>query len=90
MFRVAADSPAAHLLTAQMMMRVELDEYVSVELKQALAKNPNLPNANFQLGVIAIQKSNFDEAVALLEKEMRSIPAMRWPFIGWAMRTRAN
>ena len=80
MFRVAADSPAAHLLTAQMMMRVELDEYATVELKQALAKKPSLPNANFQLGVIAIQKSNFDEAVILLEKEIALNPSNAMAF----------
>ena len=54
MFRVADNSPAAHLFTAQMMVRVELNEQAEAELKQALTKNPQLPQANFLLGVIEI------------------------------------
>jgi predicted Zn-dependent protease len=74
MFRVTPDSPAAHLLTAQMMIRVELDEYAETELKAALAKNPTLPQAQFHLGVIAIQRSKFDEAINYLEKEIALNP----------------
>ncbi len=74
MFRVAENSPAAHLFTAQMMVRVELNEQAEAELKQALTKNPKLPQANFLLGVIEIQKSRFEEAIALLEKEVEINP----------------
>jgi tetratricopeptide (TPR) repeat protein len=80
MFRVAPDSPAAHLFAAQMMIRVELNEQAEAELKQALVKNPKLPQANFQLGVIAIQLSRFDEAVALLEKEIELNPGNAMAF----------
>ncbi len=80
LFQVPADSAAAHLLTAQMLVRVELNEQAEAELKQALMKNPKLPNANFQLGVIAIQKSNFDEAVALLTKELEWNPGNAMAF----------
>jgi tetratricopeptide (TPR) repeat protein len=80
MFRVAPDSPAAHLFAAQMMIRVELNEQAEAELKQALTKNPKLPQANFLLGVIAIQLSKFDEAVALLEKEIELNPGNAMAF----------
>jgi tetratricopeptide (TPR) repeat protein len=80
LFQVPADSAAAHLLTANMLIRVELNEQAEAELKQALTKNPKLPNANFQLGVIAIQKSNFDEAVALLTKELDVNPGNAMAF----------
>jgi tetratricopeptide (TPR) repeat protein len=80
MFRVAADSPAAHLFTAQMMIRVELNEPAEAELKQALTKNPKLPQAHFLLGVIEIQKSRFDEAIAALEKEIELNPGNAMAF----------
>ncbi len=80
MFRVAPDSPAAHLFAAQMMIRVELNEQAEAELKQALTKNPKLPQANFLLGVIEIQKSRFDEAIVALEKEIELNPGNAMAF----------
>src|SRR4029453_14630879 len=49
-FDVKADSAAAHLLTAQMMVRAELDEAAEAELKAALAKRPHPPHAPLLLG----------------------------------------
>lgn len=79
-FSVAPDSPAAHLFTAQMMVRVELNQQAIAELKQALTKNPKLPQANFLLGVIAIQLSQYDEAVVLLGKETELNPGNAMAF----------
>jgi tetratricopeptide (TPR) repeat protein len=74
MFRVAPDSPAAHLLAAQMMVRVELDEMAEAELKQALAKEPKLPMANYLLGQMAIFRGRLDEGIQLLEREIAINP----------------
>jgi tetratricopeptide (TPR) repeat protein len=74
MFRVAPDSAAAHLLAAQMMFRVEMEELAAAELKQALEKNPRLPQAHYLLGQIAIYKGRFDEGIALMEKELAVNP----------------
>ncbi|MFN7946073.1 MAG: tetratricopeptide repeat protein [Blastocatellia bacterium] len=74
MFGVAADSPAAHLLTAQMMIRVEFEEFAEAELKKALDKDARLPQANYLLGQIAIYKGRLDDGISLMQKELAVNP----------------
>ena len=74
MFQVSADSPAAHLLTAQMMVRLEFEDHAETELKLAIAKDPKLPQAHYLLGQIAIYRARLDEGVTLLEREIAVNP----------------
>jgi len=83
-FGVAADSAAGHLLAAQMMIRVGLEEMGETELKQAVAKDARLPRAHLLLGQTALFRGRLDEAVALLKQELEVSPgeAMAFHLLG--------
>ena len=74
-FRVPSDSAAAYLLTGQMMNRLELEDLAEASLKQALAKDPKLPEVHYLLGQIAIFRSRLDEGLALMRDELALNPA---------------
>jgi tetratricopeptide (TPR) repeat protein len=74
MFGAPADSPAAYLLNAQMMIRAELNEPAESELKQALLADARLPQANYLLAQVALFRGRLDEGVELLEREIAVNP----------------
>ena len=75
MFRIAPEAAAAHLVTAQMMIRLEYLEFAEAELKLAIEKDPKLPQAHYLLGQIAVFRARYDEGIQLLEKEIALNPA---------------
>ena len=74
-FHLASDSAAAYLLTGEMMNRLELEDLAEAELTQAIRMDPKLPEAHYVLAQIAIFRSRFDEALALLREELAINPA---------------
>lgn len=83
-YGVAEDSAAGHLVTAQVMVRLEMEEQATHELKRALEKDPRMPNANYLLGQMALFRGRLPEAVALTERELTSNPghSMAWSQLG--------
>ena len=83
-FGVGVESAAAHLLAAQMMTRVEQEAMAEAELKQALRKDPKLPQVHFLLGQQALFRGRLDEAVALSRQEIDLNPGngMAWSQLG--------
>jgi tetratricopeptide (TPR) repeat protein len=75
MFSVRANSAAAYLINAQMMIRQEFEELAERELQKALDLDAKLPEANFLLAEMAIYHANIDLGIELLEKEIAINPA---------------
>ena len=75
LFQVSADSAAAHLATARMMMHKDADGDAAKQAKLALGIDPRIPEAHFLLGEVAIVHADIDDAIVELKKEIEINPA---------------
>ncbi|HEV2495554.1 MAG TPA: tetratricopeptide repeat protein [Terriglobia bacterium] len=76
MFSVTPDTPQAHLVLGQMMLRQDLEEEAVPELQKALALDPKLPMAHFLLGEIYLFKSQVQPALDEFTKELEIDPIL--------------
>jgi tetratricopeptide (TPR) repeat protein len=74
LFQVGADSAAAHVTTAQMLMHQDLATDAALQAKKALEIDPKIPGAYFILGEVAIYQADIEGAVADLNKEIEINP----------------
>jgi tetratricopeptide (TPR) repeat protein len=83
-FGVAPESAAAHLTTAQMLIRLNLDEGAAAELKRALEKDSRLPHVRYLLGQIALFRGRLEESEEWTRGEIDVNPgnAMAWYQLG--------
>ena len=73
-FDVHPASAAAHLHTAQTLIRLELAGPAAAELQRALAIDPRAPQAHVLLGQMAAHRGDLEEAVALFRKAIELDP----------------
>jgi tetratricopeptide (TPR) repeat protein len=83
-FDVPPDSASAHLLAAQMMVRLEQEPMAQAELAKAIALDGHLPHAHFLVGQLALFRGRFEEATAATRKEIELNPAdnVAWSQLG--------
>jgi tetratricopeptide (TPR) repeat protein len=74
MFGVPFDSASAHLLTAQFMVRLELEDFASKELATAVELDPKIPQAHYLIGIVAIFRNQIDTGIDELHKEIALNP----------------
>jgi len=74
MFDVGADSAAAYLFTARMLLRQEFDPVAEEYARKAIELDPKLPMAHFFLGELHLYKSRVPEAIADFQGELALNP----------------
>ena len=74
MFSVPFESAAAHLLTAQFMVRQEFEELALKELAKAVEVDPKIPQAHYLIGILATFRNELDKGIDELRQEIAINP----------------
>jgi superkiller protein 3 len=74
-FGIPADSAAAHVVAAQLMLRLRMEAPAERELTQALARDPRTPRAHYLLGQIALFRGQLEAAVDRSRQELALNPS---------------
>jgi tetratricopeptide (TPR) repeat protein len=74
MFDVSAESAAAYLITARMLLRQEFDPIAEEYAQKAATLDPKLPLVHFLLGELYLYKSRIPESIAEFQKELAVNP----------------
>ncbi len=84
LFGLKPESAAAHLLTAQMLLKKEFEPDAVTEANKALTADSNIPEARFLLAEIDIHRGKLDDAIDELRKELAVNPSfsMAWYRLG--------
>jgi tetratricopeptide (TPR) repeat protein len=74
MFGVGADSAAAYLFCARMLLRLDFGPIAEDYGRKAASLDPKMPMAHFLLGELYLYQSKIPEAIAELQQEMAINP----------------
>jgi len=85
-FDVPPESVAAHLHTAQFMIRLELHDAAETALRKALALDQRAPQAHALLGQLAVARARLEEGVTLFKQaiDVNPLDAMAYYRLGEA------
>ena len=80
LFGLDPNSPSAHLMAAQMMIKKQYEDQALVEIRKAIELDPKLPEAHFLFGEISIYQGRLEEGIAALNAEITLNPnfSMSW------------